>query len=888
MTMKILTGAVSAAMNELYKKSMNDKYYDDPVLWAEEVLGVHLWSKQREIAYSLRDNKRTAVRSSNGVGKDLPLDTPLPTPTGWTTMGDVQVGDYLLDETGKPTKVTFKSQVMHNDLYRITFSDGAIVVASGTHEWNTIDFHAIGRYRNKHTITDYRDLWDLSETRNTKDIADTLMHGSNRNHYVPVNGALRLPEQDLPIDPYVLGVWLGDGDSVSMGLSLGDTKTHIPEEFEKRGVPLVHKDVNANYERYTFHALGGTSKLRELNLYKNKHIPKQYLRASYRQRLDLLRGLMDTDGFNNTSANRSVTGVGIDLMNETLALAVVELVRTLGARCSVTKDRTYLNGKDAGPRWRMVFNPTFDPFTPGSQKSIARNDVGAQQARKTVRTIVSVEPVPTVPTQCVQVDSPRHLYLATEYMIPTHNTMVCGVLASWWIATRYPNDPQQTVVVVTAPAFPQIKTNLFHELNVEMTRSKEKTYSNGEPKGTAFQPLPGHISTSGNIAQWLSPEGAQLAIGRKPADGDVIRTFAGIHRKNILFIIDEAGGVSPDMFVSAERLTTNAGAKILIVGNPDRRGSEFFKTFDEDSDWNKIRISAFDTPTHTGEPCPEELLEYMPSPEWVQRNIKAWGGPEDPRVQIAIYGNFPDSDDSVFFPERIINQAQDTEIDPLLDATAILGVDLAMQGKDESRIYLNKGGRIRLVKSWPGESARKNAETIIEAIIETEADIVNIDSGGIGTPIIERMLELVQERDDVPPFRLTRMNSSEVSPDPRRWYNMRAYWYDMLRTGIIEGKVDLDIDRKIKGQLTDIGFSIWDTGTRAGSIIMESKKDMRSRVGYSPDDVDAIVYSFFNPDTMLEEKAPKKSYTDPIDILGGEDFLPNYFTAMESVYGLSI
>ena len=105
---------------------------------------------------------------------------------------------------------------------------------------------------------------------------------------------------------------------------------------------------------------------------------------------------------------------------------------------------------------------------------------------------------------------------------------------------------------------------------------------------------------------------------------------------------------------------------------------------------------------------------------------------------------------------------------------------------------------------------------------------------------------------------------------------------------LLKEKVDLDIDRKIKGQLTDIGFSIWDTGTRAGSIIMESKKDMRSRVGYSPDDIDAIVYSFFNPDTMLEEKTPKKSYTDPIDILGGEDFLPNYFTAMESVYGLSI
>ena len=241
-------------------------------------------------------------------------------------------------------------------------------------------------------------------------------------------------------------------------------------------------------------------------------------------------------------------------------------------------------------------------------------------------------------------------------------THVCGVIAAWWIATRYLEDPHQTIVVVTAPSFPQIKTNLFHELNVEMSRSKESKYANGELKGDAFQPLPGKINTSGNVAQWLSSEGAQLAIGRKPAEGDVIRTFAGIHRKNVLFIIDEAGGVSPDMFVSAERLTTNAGAKILIVGNPDRRGSEFYKVFDPKSDWYKIGISAFDTPTHTGEPCPDELLEYMPSPEWVQRNIKAWGGKDDPRVQIAIYGQFPDSDDSVFFSERIINHAEDADI----------------------------------------------------------------------------------------------------------------------------------------------------------------------------------------------------------------------------------
>lgn len=891
--MKIISGAITTAMNDLARKSTNEKYYNDPVLWAKEVLGIHLWSKQQEICYSVRDYKRTAVRSSNGVGKQLTLDTPLPTPTGWTTMGEVKVGDYVLDEVGKPTKVTYVSPVRTLDTFAVTFSDGAVLHASGDHLWNTIDFRAIDRYRKHSKITDYRELWDLSETRDTYTLRDTVDHRGYRNHYIPINKALDLPEADLPVDPYVLGVWLGDGTASAAALTLGESKRHIADEFERRGVSTTEIPHEDRATTWTFTHQGFLQEFRSLGTLNNKHIPDIYLRASAAQRLDLLRGLMDTDGFLITpSRGTSATGVGIDLMNEQLAYGVAELVRSLGARCSIREGRTYLNGRNVGTRYRMNFNPTFDPFSSESPKSQGRRAFGAQQSRKTVRTIVSIQEVEAQPSRCIAVDNPRRLYLAGREMIPTHNTHVCGVIAAWWIATRYLEDPHQTIVVVTAPSFPQIRTNLFHELNMEMIRSKEPEYPNGAKKGNAFQPLPGRISTSGNVAQWISPDGAQLAIGRKPAEGDVIRTFAGIHRKNVLFIIDEAGGVGPDMFVSAERLTTNAGAKILIVGNPDRRGSEFFKVFGDDSDWNKIGISAFDTPTHTGEPCPEELLDYMPSQEWVQRNIKAWGGAEDPRVQIAIYGQFPDSDDSVFFSERIINKAQGTERDINFEDPVILGVDLAMQGKDESRIYVNQSGVIRLHKAWPGETAKKNAQVILDAIEETEADIVNIDSGGIGTPIIERLEELVIEKGNVKPFQLTRMNSSEKSPDERRWYNMKAYWYDMLRTGMMNGEVDLDIDPRVDGtvdktlrkQFTDINFFLWETGRRSGSIIMEPKKEMRKRVGYSPDDVDAIVYSYFNPGTMLEREEPRKKYSDPLDILGGVDHLPTYLQDWDSYY----
>ena len=755
---KVMSGAVQMAIARMNARSLNDEYLNDPVKWAKDILGVHLWGKQREIVESVRDNKRTVVRSSNGTGKDVPLDTPLPTPNGWTTMGAVQVGDYLLDEQGKPTRVIWKSDVLHNDLYRVTFSDGATQVTSGTHEWDTIDRSAWTRHRNQgHTITDYRELWDLAETRTTLEIRDTL----DKQHCIPLNPSLQLRSRPVPVDPYVLGLEMPPGEQ----------------------------------------------------------IPLLYLRGSHQQRYALLRGLMDAG-----------TGVPDTLW------------RTLGV-------------------------------SPGAPS-------------ETMRTVVSVEPVPTVPTSCVQVDSPRNLYLCGEHMIPTHNSMACGVVAAWWIATQYPRDPLQTIVVITAPSFSQIKTNVFHELTMSMSRSKEVYYPDGtkRPEGV-YQPLPGKITTSGNVAEWR--DGAsQLAQGRKPATGEIITTFQGIHRKNVLFIIDEAGGMPADMFVAAERMTTNANAKILAVGNPDRRGSEFYKLFyDEDQKhlWNPIHISSFDTPSFTGEKCPQELLDGMPTPEWVEQNTRAWGGVDDPRVRIAIFGDFPDSDESVFFSESSLNRADETEIDPDLTKPRILGVDLSMFGSDESVAYLNQDNRIRRVDGWGQLSTKQAVKRLHELGVEYDVDFMNIDSGGIGAPIISLLKE--EHPPDTRRYRIVEMNASAAPPDRRRWVNARAWWYDRLREDMNMGLVDLDLPRQdsvLRKQMTAVNAFIAE-GARAGAIQMESKRDMKARVGYSPDEVDALVYAHMTPEELETKQAATKTtvYESPAETMIA---VPDYLRAIEGIF----
>ena len=880
----ILPEAFDAFLDQFGANARNQKYKDDPVLWAKEIAGVDLWSKQREIVESVRDNQRTTVRAANGPGKDVPLDTPLPTPTGWTTMGKVQVGDYLLDEQGKPTRVTFKSDILHSELYEITFNDGATQIASGTHEWDTIDKSSWSAYRNRgNKITDYRDLWDLAKTRTTLEIKDTLEKWGGRNHYVPVNKPLDLPEADLPIDPYVLGVWLGDGSSHGPYVTLGGEKQHIVDDFRERGIE-IHSLPSAPIT-YTFARQGFMGAFRDLGVLNNKHIPVQYLRASYRQRLGLLRGIMDTDGFTvrgNRKAN--VTGAGIDLMNKDLADGVAELVRSLGARCSIKAARAYLNGEDVGTRYRMNFNPVFDPFTPGSPKSARRPDAGQQQSRKTVRTIVSVEPVPTVPTACVQVDSPRHLYLCGEHMIPTHNTFCASVVAAWFVAV---NDPNETIVITTAPSFPQIKTNMFFELSARKRQVEERIKAGVVDPAYA---LPGKINTSGNIAEWKLPNGNQLALGRKPAEHEIITTFQGIHRKNVLFVIDEAGGMPIDMFVAAERMTTNKNAKILAIGNPDRRGSEFYRMFyDENVNWrwNKLHISAYDTPAFTGEPCPQELLENLPNQEWVDSNLKAWGGPDDPRAKISIFGDFPDSDESVFFSESAMSCADDTVIDPALTKPRVMGIDLSRFGSDESMAYINHDNKIRHLESWGQLGTQAQAEKIHRLAMDNDIDFLNIDSGGIGAPIISLLKSNhpMDERN----YRIVEMNAAAAAPDKRRWVNARAWWYDRLREDMVLGKVDMEIprgDNLLRKQLTAIQYEIAE-GNKAGAIKMESKKDMKARVGYSPDHVDAAVFCHMTPEELEDADMNRRGavkrteYESPDEVL---DEVPDYLQAIESVF----
>jgi phage terminase large subunit GpA-like protein len=432
------------------------------------------------------------IESSSQVGKALAVDTPIPTPDGWKSMADLRVGDIVFDESGKNCYVTFITPIMQDrECFRLGFSDGSEIVADSQHRWMVHDGHE--RKCNYRILTTH----EIFATR-------VLFKDKSCNRYaVPVAAALAdLPRRDLPLHPYALGVWLGDGNSRSTQVTLHEKDLEIADYLRECGVRVVERrgsdkrnpsTCNLHLDPYSrvpfcirnhdtrklgltkkgycaecarqtskFHQYGGKldpvvnpvpSMARELaklgllsssrNLYK-KHIPLTYLRASYEQRLALLQGLMDTDGSigHRGRCEFSTTISGIQD-------GFGELLSSLGIKYTIYKVSpriTYLGcSVDCAPAWRFS-------FLVYNEKPVFRlkrklDLLPAREGRRTTETerrrIVAVEPCPSVPVRCIQVNSPSHLYLAGKTMIPTHNTELCLNVTGYYVH----QDPSPILVI---------------------------------------------------------------------------------------------------------------------------------------------------------------------------------------------------------------------------------------------------------------------------------------------------------------------------------------------------------------------------------------------------------------------------------------------------------
>jgi replicative DNA helicase len=387
----------------------------------------------------LHPGQLVVIAARPAVGKALALDTPLATPTGWTTMGEVQVGDHVLGPDGLPTRVVAATEVMlGRPCFEVEFDDGSVIVADAEHQWLTEDrasrksaqAAATGykRYRNQRTFP---------AVRTTREIAETLRcttADGRLNHAVTNASPLQLPEAELPIPPYAFGVWLGDGHSDWARFTSDDPE--IAMHVEAEGLVANAKPTATPIPPPTCPDCDGPAvtgfgpckacyedhgtvqaRLRTLGVLGDKHIPALYLRASEAQRRAVLAGLLDTDG------TVSPTGcVQITVTNARLAADIRELVSSLGYRHGCSRRQVKGRSAATSTAYTITFSPADDVFRLERKRITLKERRAKPTPRIRTRFITAVRPIASVPVRCIQVAADHHMYLAGRAMIPTHNS----------------------------------------------------------------------------------------------------------------------------------------------------------------------------------------------------------------------------------------------------------------------------------------------------------------------------------------------------------------------------------------------------------------------------------------------------------------------------------
>jgi ADP-ribosylglycohydrolase len=351
---------------------------------------------------------------ARGWGRMLDLETELPTPNGFIKLKDLKEGAQLFDDKGNICNVIQLHPInMQPDSYQITFDDGTIVNACADHLWLTWDKKARSNKQRNRKIN------NLPLIRSTKEIINTLKvsYKKETNHSIQNTKPINYNSKKLIIDPYLLGLWLGDGSSKAGRIETADIDVLI--NFNYKLIKVKYDDKKSKSRPYTIYGL--QKNIKKLNLFGNKHIPDIYLYASYKQRLALLQGLMDSDGCCNKNGQFEFCST-----LEILAEQTYQLMTSLGIKAKITKGISSHYNKKYGTKY-MIRGITKLPIFRLKRKLINLKKSIAQDTRNTHRYITNIKHIKSIPMRCITVDSPSHLYLITKSFIPTHNTTLLAI-----------------------------------------------------------------------------------------------------------------------------------------------------------------------------------------------------------------------------------------------------------------------------------------------------------------------------------------------------------------------------------------------------------------------------------------------------------------------------
>lgn len=354
------------------------------------------------------------------VGKALADDTPILTADGWKRHGDLCVGDRVIGADGKFKRVLAVHPKCEMQ-YEVEFTNGEKLVCHGEHQFYV---------RNRHRLKD--ELMSVKDMAN--DYENDLVGRGHRYHYMliekqPIEGE----RKDLPVQPYTFGVWLGDGRNGNPDIcgSREDCEVMKPSIFAE-GYSLAWETTHKGTGVYYYGVRGLRQDLQTIGLCHSrkrcdKYIPDEYLTASKEQRLELLAGLIDTDGCLRAKEHR----YDFVTTEATLRDSYIRLVSTFGWRCCVQEIAPSVSSsgiKGKHTYWCISFNPT--EYIP-CRLERKRLRTYSKQRRVAIK---SIKPCEGVVGNCITVED--GMYLAGHTMLPTHNSTISCFFMAWIIGKR--------------------------------------------------------------------------------------------------------------------------------------------------------------------------------------------------------------------------------------------------------------------------------------------------------------------------------------------------------------------------------------------------------------------------------------------------------------------
>jgi phage terminase large subunit len=384
-------------------------------------------------------------------------------------------------------------------------------------------------------------------------------------------------------------------------------------------------------------------------------------------------------------------------------------------------------------------------------------------------------------------------------------TAVAAALVPWWLSAG-----PGSICVSTSSTERQLRKVLWREI-AQRQRAARHLF---------------HGATVTDTEIFLSPSWFAIGIST-----DEVEALQGFHGSRVLVIVDEASGVSEDMFSAIEGLLAGGETRLLLLGNPLRTSGSFFDSFGKDAEeWHGIQISAYSTPNFTGEVVPRAVARKLVSKKWAERAAKR--GTESNEFRIRVLGEFPTESEDTVISLGDLQTAQGQSFEPGLPL--VLGCDVARFGSDHSVIAVREGNRIRVVKSDNGRDlmATSGAVTDIARRL-TKArghkPVVVIDDVGVGGGLTDRLTELGE-------FRIVGFNAGRRATREREYPNKRSeLWFRLSEALPV---LDLDAnDLELAADLLAPTYSLSSSAQR----VVEQKSMTRKRLRRSPDRADAVM-----------------------------------------------